>query len=338
MQPDGTDAVGAVMAAVSHFLANPVLGVIVRHRVADVMGDGSVYANDLAARTKLDPLSLVRALRFLASFEIFQETEAGRFANTPASKLLEDRPGGLRNYVFTKTSDSQMRAIAGLAYGMRTGESSFAHVHGQARFEYLRTHPDEQRAWDAMFAEMRGGEHIAIAEAYDWSDVRAVVDVGGGNGSFLATVLERQPHLRGILVDQLQVVASAESHLQSRGVRARCELAGGDFFSPIRATGDLWVLSQVLHNWGDEPCARILKNCRAGMRMGNRLLVIEMITLPGRPDSVIAMNDMLMLANYGNARQRTEEEYRGLFAGAGFWLTRVLPTESVFSLIEAAPA
>lgn len=332
---DGGEERRAVMAAVTHFLGNPVLGVVVRHRVADLIGEDSVSADELAQSVQLHPLSLVRALRFLAAFGIFRETENGRFANTPASKLLRNRPGGLRNYVFTKTSDAQMRAIAGLAFSLRTGESAFAHVNGEGRWHYLCARPEENKAMAASFAEVRGNEQIAIAEAYDWSGVRTVVDVGGGNGSLLAAILERQPQLRGVVFDRPEVLSPAESHLEMRGVRARCDVVGGDFFSPIRAGGDLWILSQVLHNWADEDCARILGNCRAGMRPGDRLLVIEMLTVACHPDPGIAMHDVLMMTNYGNARQRTEGEYRQLFARTSFRLSRVLPTEGVFSLVEA---
>lgn len=326
------------MAATMHIMGNPALGVMVRHRVADLVGDSSLPADELAARTGLHPLALTRALRFLAGLGIFREAEPGRFINTPASTLLQDKAGGLRNYVFTLTSDAQIGAFANLAHAIRSGESPFAQVNRATYWQYLHARPEENKAFDAMFAEIRGGEQEAIANAYDWSNVRTVVDVGGGNGSLLATILEKEPHLSGILFDQPEVLLSAESHLQTRGVRARCKLVAGSFLSAVEVTGDVWVLSQILHDWSDTECLPILANCRSAMRPDDALVVAEMLTIPGQPDPVISMVDMVMMSLFGNARQRTEGEYRELFAASGLRLSRVIPTTSAFSLIQAKPA
>jgi len=331
-------ALGTVMAAVMHIIGNPALGIMVRHRVADLVGEASLPADEIAARTGLHPLALTRTLRFLAGLGIFWEVEPGRFMNTPASNLLRDRPGGLRNYVFTLTSEAHIGAFANLAHGIRSGESPFAQVNRATYWEYLNARPEENRAFDAMFAELRGGEHEAIANAFDWSNVGTVVDVGGGSGSLLATILEKEPHLGGVLLDQPEVLLSAESHLQNRGVRARCKLVGGSFFAPIEVSGDVWVLSQILHDWSDTECLPILANCRSAMRPKDELVVAEMLTIPGQADPVISGVDMVMMTLFGNARQRTEAEYRELFAASGFRFGRVIPTNSAFSLIQAQPA
>ncbi len=242
---------------------------------------------------------------------------------------------GLRNLVWTLTSDEHMRAVAGLERSLRTGESAFLHANGIGYFEYLRASPERGKAFDAMFAELRGGEHTAIAQAYDWRHVASVVDIGGGNGSLLATILQQHSQLRGILFDQEAALSSADDHLNAREVRARCELVAGDFFTVIRATGDVWLLSQVLHDWSDADCVRILRNCHANMRPGDRLLVAEILTVPSQPNPVTGLNDMLMLTLVGNGRQRTVEEYASLFSSCELEFTRVIPTESAFSLVEA---
>lgn len=158
-------------------------------------------------------------------------------------------------------------------------------------------------AFNRMFAELRGDEHIAITNAYDWIGLRIVVDVGGGNGSLLATILERHAHLRGIVFDQDGVLPSANEHLVQRGVREGCDLIAGSFLCSVNAAGDVWLLSQILHDWSDADCRITLGNIEAGMSDGDRLLVAEMVTIPCEPDPIIGMLDLQMMMLFGNARQ-----------------------------------
>jgi hypothetical protein len=274
-------------------------------------------------------------LRYLASFGVFHEVSPEVFANTDASNLLRNRPGGLRNLVWVLSSEQYLRANAGLRHSILTGESAFQHVNKESYWDFLNSSPEDNAAFNQMFAELRGDEHVAITNAYDWSGVRIVVDVGGGNGSLLATILAVNPHLRGIVFDQEGVLPSANEHLTQRGVRERCDLIAGSFFSAIDATGDAWLLSQILHDWSDADARTILGNIGARMMGGDRLLVAEMLTVPGEPDPIIGMLDLQMMMLFGNARQRTVAEYRDLLSGCGFRLARVIPTTSRFNIIEA---
>ncbi len=332
---DPAAAVSAVMATLTHFMGNVVIGTVIRCRLADHLDNGPMAAKELASHSGLHPLSTTRVLRFLAGFGVFKEVSPEVFANTDASNLLRNRPGGLRNLAWFFSSDQHIRAIAGLRHGILTGESPFQHVNGESFWDYLRSHPEDGEAFNRMFAELRADEHVAITNAYDWGGVRVVVDVGGGNGSLLATILERHLHLRGIVFDQEGVLPSANEHLTERGVRERCDLVNGSFFSNIDISGDAWLLSQILHDWSDAECRIILDNIRARMSAGDRVLVAEMVTVPCNPDSVIGMLDVQMLTLFGNARQRTVDEYRDLFSCCGLQLTRVIPTASRFSIVEA---
>jgi len=336
--PGPEAAVPAVLAALTHVMGDVVLGTVVRSRLADHLDDGPLSGKDLASRAGLDATSITRALRYLTSFGVFQEVSEGVFANTNASNLLQDQPSGLRNLVWTLSSEQYIRASAGLRHSLMTGEPAFQHIHGESFWDFLRSSPEDNIAFNRMFAELRGDEHIAMTNAYNWTGTRTVVDVGGGNGSLLATILERHPHLRGTVFDQEGVLPSADEHLTERGVRDRCELVAGSFLSSVDAAGDIWLLSQILHDWSDADCSIILSNVRERMTEGNRLLVAEMVTIPCQPDPTIAMLDMQMMMLFGNARQRTVQEYRDLFAGCGLQLIRVIPTASRFSLIEATKA
>ena len=134
------------------------------------------------------------------------------------------------------------------------------------------------------------------------------------------------------------VLPDAGRLLTARGVRERCELVGGSFFEPIELNGDVWILSQVLHDWPDVECRSILKRCRERMSSGDRLLVVEMVPLPGQPDAGIAMLDMAMMMFGGEARQRTEAEYNQLFSATGFGPARVIGTGTAFRILKAKPS
>jgi hypothetical protein len=328
----------AVREAVFHLPLNRTIGTLVRHRVPDLLERGPVAGAALAERAGLHPLSTVRVLRVLAGHGLFREVEPGVFGNTVASDLLCDRPGGMRNFVLCFTADHVWGQFGGAAHSLRTGESAFEHAHGGSYWEFLRDHPDEQAIFSAMLSELRGGQHIAIAAAYDWSLVTTVVDVGGGNGSLLAAILETDERLRGVLLEQDAVLPDANAHLRARGLGDRCELVTCDFFESVPATGEAWLLSQVLHDWDDARCRVILELCRSRLRRDDRLLVVEIVTVPCQPDRQCGFSDINMLTLFGEARQRTAAEYESLFSACGLALSRVIPTESGFSIVEALAA
>jgi len=327
----------AAFGLLSHLYLTPVLEALVRGRVPDHLGDDSHPVAELATRADLDALSLTRSLRALAAFGAFREVSPGVFANTPVSDLFRDRPGGLRNAVLFWGGEHVLKSAAALGHSVKTGGSSFAHVYGESFWDRMRRLPDEHVMFNRALADLRSDEHQQIAGAYDWTGVDAVVDVGGGAGSLLAAILETHETTRGVLLEQQEVLADADRLLSERGVRDRCEFVGGSFFDPIPASGEVWTMCQVLHDWPDAECRAILGRCRASMRDSDRLLVIEMLTVPGQPNPGIAMLDMMMLLYFGEARQRTADEYQALFGATGFELTRVLSTPGAFSLVEARP-
>jgi hypothetical protein len=202
-------------------------------------------------------------------------------------------------------------------------------------FPYLAQHPEAAAAFNAGLAA--APEHEAIATAYDFSTIRTLVDVGGGHGTLIAAVLRAHPTLQGILFDQPSVVAGAPALLEAAGVAQRCRVMGGDFFAAIPAGGDAYILSSIIHDWDDDRAVAILANCRRAMDNSGRLLVVEPVVPPGNDFSLSKFSDLNMLAVTGG-RERTEEEYRALYAAAGFRLTRVIPTRGSDSVIEGVIA
>jgi hypothetical protein len=327
----------AAMALLNHIYFNPILGALIRHNVPDHLDNGPLPASELARMAGVDALSLTRVLRALTAFGAFQEVSPGVFANNAVSNLFRNRPGGLRNFALYNSSDHYIKSAAALGHSAVTGQSAMNHVFGESFWEYVRQHPEENETFNRALAELRGEEHQQIADAYDWTGVNTVVDVGGGIGSLLGAILENRCALRGVLVEQPELLPDADRMLTKRGVRDRCELLGESFFNPLSATGDVWTLSQVLHDWPDAESCAILRRCRQAMRPTDRLLVMEMLTVPCEPNVQVSLIDMVMLMYFGEARQRTVDEYRNLFDSTDFSLTRVLPTAGAFSIVEASP-
>jgi len=328
----------AAMSILSHVYFAPILGRLIRAKVPDLLDGGPVHSAELASQAGLHPLSTVRALRALTAFGVFRELTPCTFANSEASNLFRETPGGLRNYALFATSEQFLKSSAALGHSLKTGQAAHDHALGQSVWEYMRDHPEDNAAFNRGLAEIRKDEQAAIAAAYDWAGVTSVVDVGAGAGALLASIVAENHALRGILFDRPDVLPDADHLLTERGVRERCELVGGSFFEPIEVKGDVWILSQVLHDWPDAECRRILSRCREQMSSGDRLLVVEMVPVPGQPDVGIAMLDITMMIFGGEARQRTEEEYNELFAATGFGPARVVGTGTAFSILEVKPS
>jgi cyclopropane fatty-acyl-phospholipid synthase-like methyltransferase len=225
----------------------------------------------------------------------------------------------------------------GLLQAVLTGEPAFSHVFGHGLFEHLAKHPALSRAFDAHMADLSDQAAAGLLEACRFAPTSRIVDVGGGSGALLAHILRTYPQAHGVVFDLPPVAEGAKRHLAALGLASRCEVVGGDFLLGV-PPGDTYLLSHVLHNWDDDRCARILGNCRAAMEQTGRVLVFERL-MPERitklERATEADVDMLVLTG---GRERTEGEYRSLFAVAGLELTRVLPTPSPRCVLEGSPA
>jgi 16S rRNA G1207 methylase RsmC len=181
------------------------------------------------------------------------------------------------------------------------------------------------------------GEQIkAILLAYDFSEFSKIVDIGGGVGSLLASVLRKEPSLQGILYELPEVIEASRQFLKAQGLDSRCQVKSGDFFSEVPSGADAYLLKYILHDWGDERASLILKNCRQSMKTGGKLLVIEQIIPEGNTPFFAKFADLSMHALHGG-KERTESEFRDLFQGAGFRLGRIIPTTYLMSVLEGEP-
>lgn len=302
-------------------------------KVADHLANGPLPVEELARLTDTHAPSLYRALRALACRGIFTERRPRVFDLTPlADPLRSDHPESLREAYPLIPADVQ--AWAAIDYSLRTGKAAFDHVHGKGYFEYMAEHADECARFDASQEAITRRE-VQSVSGYDWGDVRTVVDVGGGNGAFLAGILTRNPSLRGTVFDQPHVVTGAPKVLADHGVADRCDIAGGSFFESVPSGADAYLLKRIMFAWSDEESVTLLRTIRAAMHDKSRLLLIEPILEPGDAFNPGKLYDIVLLILAGGG-SRSVEELEALFAQAELKLTRIVPTR-LHPIVEISP-
>ena len=301
--------------------------------IADLLVAGPQTAELLADATKTNCGALYRLLRALASVGIFTENEQREFALTPLAEFLRSDVPGSKRALALMSGDEQFQAWSEILYSIQTGKTSFDKVFEKPIFEYLADNPDKGQIFDQAMTGIHGRETGDIMNAYDFSGINTLMDVGGGNGSNIVNLLQNYPEMKGILFDLPQVVERAEPHIEQAGLTDRCQLIGGSFFESVPAGADAIFLRHIIHDWDDEKSLTILRHCHAVMSENSRLLVVESVIPPGNDPFPGKFLDLVMLMIPGG-KERTAEEYEALFEQAGFELTRIIPTESELSIIE----
>nr|WP_246422058.1 acetylserotonin O-methyltransferase [Nocardiopsis mwathae] len=304
--------------------------------LGDLLADGPRSAHDLAAATGTHPEALYRMLRVLAACGVFTETAPGSFALTAAgAPLRSDHHCSVRA---TLAFDGVIgRALFDSAHSVRTGEATFPRVFGASLFDYLADHPEHAALFNTAMQELSRPVLRAVLDAYDFSAARRIVDVGGGNGTLLSTVLRTAPDAHGVVFDVPHVAEAARDRLRAEGLADRCTAVGGDFFHKAPEDGDLYILKWILHDWPDDRAAGILRCCAQAMAPGGRVLLVEQVIPPGDTPHPGKAMDFSMLALLDGC-ERTEEEFAALLGRADLRIERIIPTASPFSLIEARAA
>jgi hypothetical protein len=325
-------------AVLSQMLVAPLvtqaLRVVAELGIADLLTQGARSVDELADATGAHAPSLYRFMRALASCGVFVETGERVFELTPMAELLRaDVEGSMRDLAIFMGAEWHWQVWGDAVYSARTGKVAWEHVHGKEVFPYFAENVGAARVFDNAMTSFSKMVAKAIVAAYDFSSIGKLADIAGGHGSLLAAILRANPHLKGLLFDVPQVIADAQSHLEAEGVAGRCELASGDFFASVPAGADAYLMKHIIHDWDDARALAILKNCHRAMPENGRLLLAEMVVPQGNEPHFSKIQDLEMLLSPGGL-ERTGEEYRQLFAEAGFELTRIIPTESPISVIE----
>lgn len=313
------------------------LGAIANLNVVDVLGDERLSAEGLAHRTGLNADALFRTLRALSSRGIFELHADGRFANNRLSRVLQSgKASRAREWAIYFASGSNAAAWSELQHTLETGESPFDRVHGMTVWEWFEQHRDEREVFAHLMMGITLMDAPVIATRYPFGEVASVCDVGGGRGTLLSELLLRFPALQGGLLESPRVIESARELLAARGVLQRAELLPGNFFERVPEGYDAYVLKNVLHDWDDATCERILRQVRSAMKPGARLLVCEAIVERLCRDPLGTLPDMQMLVACSGGRERSRAEYRALLDRAGLSERRVFGFPTI-SVIEAVP-
>ncbi|MET7356946.1 methyltransferase [Streptomyces sp. NPDC005562] len=334
---DEQDVAGQIVEHALGHLFSAALRTAVRCGIADRLAAGPRTAGQLAEPTDTDPGHLRRVLRYLATRGIFREDGTGAFHLTPLSQALRtDVPDSMHAAVLLMTDPAFQRTSAGLEETVRRAGASFERLFGKPLFTYLAEDPALRELFDRGMASISGPVDAVIAGTYPFPEKGTVVDVGGGRGGLLRAVLRGRPGLTGVLFDQEPVM---HTHVlaDDETVRGRWRAEPGDFFTEVPEGGDLYVLKHVLHDWPDEACLRILRNCRAVMTPEARLLIVDCVLPSGNAPHLGKTLDVAMAAVV-DGQERTEDEFSALLTGAGLRLTRILPTETYPSIVEAEAA
>jgi hypothetical protein len=234
------------------------------------------------------------------------------------------------------TEEWQLRGSARLDYCIRTGKPAPEEVYGMPMFEYFRNNREAAAVFNAAMTSMSAMESPAVVDAYNFEGIGTIVDVAGGHGMLLATILGRYPRMRGTLYDQPGVIEGAKSGPLAR-VMDRCTLAAGDMFSAVPAGADAYIMKYIIHDWPDELCRKILRSCREGVNPGGKLLVVDSVIKPGNELDWGKVLDLEMMM-FPGGRERTEQQFRELLASSGWRLNRVIPTASPLSVVEGVVA
>ncbi|MEI6224509.1 MAG: methyltransferase [Deltaproteobacteria bacterium] len=323
-----------MMGLITGYWRSQAVGVAAKLAIADRLGDGPKTVATLAAETATNEAALFRLLRGLASFGVFEETAPRTFELTPLGETLRSNvPGSMRDFAMAETAPGHWLPWGNLDEAVRTGARTTPAALGCEIFEWYGKHPVEGAAFSGAMGNLSALAAQEAGRVLSLPEKATVVDVGGAHGTLLAGVLNANPAARGILTDLPHVIADAPRALAAMGIAGRAEAVAGDFFQAV-PEGDVYLLKQVLHDWSDEQCVAILRNCARAMKPGGKVVVVEMVVPEDGTPSLAQIMDLNMLVMLPG-RERTEAEFNALFQAAGLSAARVTPTHSPFSLVEA---
>ena len=323
---------------ITNFWTSRAVYIVAKLGIADLLQSGPKTSEELAQVTGTDASSLYRIMRALTSVGLFKNGTDSRFALTPLSEtLVTGAPGSVRWFMISELGQEHYPAWGNLMHSVKTGEIAFDNCFGKDIWKYFAENPEDAAVFNDSMSGMTAAANEAILSLYDFSKFKTVVDIGGGHGGLITTILKANPEAKGILFDAPQVVAGAPPKLAQGGVADRCEVVAGDFFKAVPAGGDAYVMKWIIHDWEDEKAIAILKNCRAQMKPESRLIIVDCVVPETDEPHFAKTFDLNMMVMTGG-KERTAAEFEKLVSAAGFKLLQVIPTELPTGIVVAEPA
>ena len=317
-----------------HIVASAV-NIAARLALPDRLADGPRAAADLARECNVNPDALYRLMRALASVGVFTEAGDRTFALTPVGAAMCEGP--VRWMALWIAGEFNFHVYANAMHSVKSGESAVPITTGVGGpFEYFEKNPELSKIFNDAMTGFSSFVVPAVLEAYDFSGIRTLVDVAGGHGGLLTAIVKKYPGMKGVVMDLAHVVAGAGPKIAAEGLADRVSTASGDFFKAVPAGGDAYIMKHIIHDWYDDKASLILANIRKVLPQDGRVILIESVIPAGNEPGMGKIMDLEMLVMPGG-KERTEQEFRDLFDRSGFTLTRIAPTQSPLSVIEARP-
>ena len=338
--PREAQAVQQLFQIATGYMASSALQTALKLQIPDRVAAGTRGVDELARDAGVAADALYRIMRALASLGVFDERQPRTFALTDVGRLLQKGQPGFYDMGLWITSPFHFRVYAEMLHAVTTGTPAADKVTGMPVFEYLAK-PENEELSEIFNNAMTGFSADvapAVLDAYDFAGIDVLVDVAGGHGKVLTSILQRYSGMRGILFDVPHVIAGAAPLIEAAGVKDRCATVSGDFFKEV-PEGNAYIMKHIIHDWDDARARTILRNVRGKLQgtPNGRVLLLEAVLQPGNAPDLGKLIDIEMLMMPGG-RERSESEFRAVLASAGFELTRVIPTRSPLSIIEARVA
>ena len=327
-----------ILQMITNFWSSRAVYVFSKLGIPDLLASGPRTTDELATATKMHAPSLYRLLRALASIGFVSATADGRFSQTPLSEILvTDAPGSLRWFTISELGQEHYPAWGNLMHSIKTGEIAFDNFFGADIWKYFEQNPEDAAVFNNSMSGVTAATNAEILAVYDFSSFETVVDIGGGHGGLITSILQANPKLKGILLDAPQVISGARPKIEAAGLADRCETVAGDFFKSVPAGGDIYVMKWIIHDWDDERAITILKNVRNQTPRNGKVIIVDCVVPENNEPDFSKFFDLNMMVMTGG-KERTEKEFAQLLSAAGFKLRRVIPTKVPTSIVEAEPA
>lgn len=323
-----------MMETASGFWVAKAIGVASDLGLADILKDGPLTIDELASRTGTHPASLLRLMRVLTGNGIFKYKGNDVFINNKLSRALMEDSNSMKYFIRHHLGQNNWEFVGDLEQSVRTGENAIKRITGMEPFEFLRDKPEKSLLFNRAMTDSNEMSLPLFLAAYPFGKYKKIIDVGGGQGYMISAIASKYKHIEGVVFDLPHVVPQAIENFNKFGVANRCSFVEGDFFEKVPQGGELYIVKNILHDWDDATCIKILKNIHAAMPAGARLLIIDALIEDNNKNSFGKILDLQMLIGTTGGRERTRAEFSAVFTAAGFRLLRTIDTATPFSFIE----
>lgn len=331
METNKEQASKQIMRFITAKWISKTIYVAVKLGIPDILADKSLSITEIAEKCNANAHFLLRIMKALTSIGIFREKENLTFELTEMAECL--KKDFMRDIALMFLSDWHEAAWNCLLESVQTGKVAFNLAHGEPAFNWLGKNPEIAEIVCKANALKAAESFVPVVKLYDFSNVRKVIDIGGGYGVLMTAILKANPHISGCILDLQYVLRKTKVFIKNKNLEQRCKSIDCDFFKKIPKGYDIYLMSNIIHDWNDEKCKILLKNCFNAMEPGARLLIIEMIIPPGKSFSIVRLLDLEVLV-MGEGKERTETEYRELIESAGFYISKIIPAENDVVVIE----